>query len=434
MKQMNKTALAAATLFAAASQLSAAGLDRSGQSVAAIFNAPGTASLSFGHVMPSVSGRDSAGNKYDVGVDYNQVGLSYTGALGEDFSYSVIMDQPFGANIEYGTDPTTSTLGGTMADMSSTGLTFVGRYKLSERFSVFAGVGAEQITGDVDLNGTAYRDALALGEVVDGINNSAITNKVVAGALACAKKIGLSLICTADETAALTAVNSVTSIATVAANYAVEKGNFENNGGYSLRMGTSNKPTYLIGAAYEIPDIALRVAGTYRLETKHKADTTETLLGSTTKSSVEFVTPRSFNLEAQSGIAADTLVTFSYRWTEFSRVDLTPTRLGSDLVNLEDSTRWSLGMARRFNEQLAGSATLTYEPYSKDETVSPLGPTDGLIGLSLGANYKSDGMSLSGGVNYTWLGDADAGVGGKSQASFRDNHAIGLGLKAEFTF
>jgi long-subunit fatty acid transport protein len=206
------------------------------------------------------------------------------------------------------------------------------------------------------------------------------------------------------------------------------------NGGYNFSMEEDYSVGYLIGAAYEIPDIALRLAVTYRFETDHTSSTTESMFGAVVPGSVDYVTPQSLNIDFQTGIAEGTLLTAGFRWTEFSAVDVIPTLLGSDLVNLDDSFRYSLGIARRFNDNFAGSLTLTYEPEGDGATVSPLGPTDGQFGITLGGRYTEGNMSISGGVNYTWLGDAFAGVADQPVASFSGSTALGIGLRAEFTF
>ena len=62
---------------------------------------------------------------------------------------------------------------------------------------------------------------------------------------------------------------------------------------------------YLVGAAYERPDIALRVALTYHSETSHDLDLTEDNIAPTTPitSTQEVKLPQALNLEFQSGVA-----------------------------------------------------------------------------------------------------------------------------------
>lgn len=419
---MNKF-ITGAVLALLSSQAQAAGLDRSGQSIASIFAADGTASLSFGYVMPSVTGTDSRGADYDVGESYTQTAITYTNALkGTGFNYSLIFDQPYGANVDYDANPATSNLGGTMADLDSRALTVIGRYKFGDRFSIFGGIGVERIEADVALNGLSYAGAIstaAVASTVPGLDSTLL---------------GAAL---SGSTAAATAIDSTYGAGTTAAlgsAVASTSGSFLGTGGYTFAMDQSTKPTYLIGAAYEIPDIALRISGTYRFQTEHSADTTEELLGRTVRDSVDFVSPASFNLDFQTGIMEGTLLTASYRWTDFSAVDIVPTALGSDLVNLDDGHRYTLGVARRFSESFAGSMSISYEPENDNDTVSPLGPTDGLWGVSLAGQYSSGALKISGGLNYSWLGDAVAGVAERPAASFEDNHAVGIGFKAEMVF
>lgn len=112
---MKYALLSASALAISAASAHAAGLDRSGQSIAPIFATDNTASLSFGYVMPSLTGEDIGGpGDYDdsVGENYSVIGLSYTNAVNSAFNYSVILDQPYGVDIDYGADPTASNLGG----------------------------------------------------------------------------------------------------------------------------------------------------------------------------------------------------------------------------------------------------------------------------------------------------------------------------------
>jgi long-subunit fatty acid transport protein len=143
--------------------------------------------------------------------------------------------------------------------------------------------------------------------------------------------------------------------------------------------------------------------------------------------------PRSVNLDFQTGIAEGTLLTAGFRWAEWGSVDLKPTVLGSDLIGLKDSRAYSLGVARRFNENFAGSVTFDYEEAS-GEPVSSLGPVDGVQSLTIGGRYSKDGMNISGGINYSWLGDANAKGSSGTVATFTDNSSVGLGLNVNFSF
>ncbi len=427
---VSKLTLVSCALAIAAGPSFAGGLDRSGQSISAIFAEPGTASLSFGVVMPSITGTDAGGNSYDVGDTYQQLGLSYTGAFTDKLTYAIIVDQPYGANVTYGNSPLTSALGGTMADLSSKAATIVARYAVTDRFSILGGVSFESVEGTVSLNGIAYRDA---------ISTSAVTATFNAGLPGGAPQLDSTLLgaALAGSTAAQTAIDTAYGAGTfsaLATNVGSTATGFATNGGYRFNMARDNSVGVLIGAAYEIPDIALRLAGTYRFETDHSASTVENMLGLTVPGSVNYVTPQSFNLDFQTGIAQNTLLTANFRWTDFSEVDVVPTLLGSDLVNLGDARRFSIGVARRFSDSFAGTVSLSYEPDSHDATVSPLGPTDGLYGITIGGRYTRNNVNISGGINYTVLGDANAGVADQPVAAFTGNSVLGIGIKAEITF
>ena len=137
------TKAATATLLGATAlsgTASAGGLDRSNQSVLAIFNDPGTISFSLSYVEPNLEGEDIGNTgSYDAGDSYLQYQFSYTNRINDRFSYAIINDQPFGADVFYDDDPLTSNIGGTEADLESDAFSFIGKYDFNDRISVFGG-------------------------------------------------------------------------------------------------------------------------------------------------------------------------------------------------------------------------------------------------------------------------------------------------------
>ncbi len=429
---MHKHTLVAAALCAAAGTAQAGGLDRSGQPISAIFAGDNSIAFSLGYVTPSVTGTDLGGTgSYDVGEGYSQFSFSYTNEVTDAFSYALLVEQPYGTNVNYNGNPLTDNLAGTNADLSSRAASVILRYKIGDRFSVHGGVSYESVKADVALNGVAYRNAITAAAVTRSFNASrpagtpALSSRTLAAALGgnarAAARIGRNY-----GAGALPGV--------LAPAFAAQSARFVGNGGYAFNMQEDSTFNYLLGATYEIPDIALRFSATYRFETDHSASTTEAVFGSVVPGNISYKTPQSLNLDFQTGISQSTLLTASFRWTDFSEVDVIPLLLQSDLVNLDDSHRYTVGLAHRFNESLAGSVTFIYEPENNRSTVSPLGPTDGLFGITVGGQYRNDDLTFSGGINYSWLGDAVAGVAGQPVASFTDNSALGVGVKAEFTF
>lgn len=419
---MQRYLVGAAVLALTAGMAQAGGLDRSNQSVLSVFAPDDAFDVSFGVVTPKITGSDGLGASYDVGESYTQFGLSYTKQINDQMALALIFDQPFGADINYDTDPTTSMLGGTMADLNSKAFSAVGKYQINDRVSVFGGLRLQGVDATVALNGAAYLNAITISGVaatVPGLDAS-VLGAAVGG--------------DAASQAAIDGTYGAGTFATLAGAVTTAQTGFAATNGYNFTMANDYGVGYTIGAAYEIPDIAFRLAATYHSEIDHNATTVENLLGDTINGTTSYVTPRSFNLDFQTGIAADTLLTASYRWTEFSKVDVVPTRLGSDLVNLGDSQRYTVGIGRKFSDSFSGSLTISYEPEGGDATVSPLGPTDGLLGITLGGKYTNGNTSISGGINYSKLGDANAGVNDTAVASFSGSSAIGVGFKISHSF
>lgn len=143
---MNKLTTAGAVLLATTSLAAAGGLDRSGQSINALFETGNHVELSFGSVSPSISGIGPSGiapspaqaNTGNVAKSYTQVGAAYKGQLTENTSVAIIFDQPFGADVNYA--KADYSLSGSAASVTSTGLTLLGRQISDEHFSVHGGL------------------------------------------------------------------------------------------------------------------------------------------------------------------------------------------------------------------------------------------------------------------------------------------------------
>ena len=375
MENMKTLVTSAAIAALAAGSAQAAGLDRSGQFLGDLFAEGNVLKFSYGKVMPSVSGTDATDStiRYDnVAQDYTRTGLSLKTDINDAFSFALILDEPFGADVVYPGDGATSQLGGLSAKIETQATTLVGRYKFGNGFSVHAGLRSQSIEGSVNLSGIAY----------GGLNS------------------------------------------------------------YNLQTSKGRETGYLVGAAYERPDIALRVALTYNSAIDYSLTGTEVLLDGTTPiGTYELKTssPESLNLEFQTGVAANTLVFGSIRYAKWGDFEvpqsITPPFLsGANLASLDDTVSYNIGVARRFSDQFAGSISITYEA-SGDGLVSPLSATDGLLGISIGGAYDvSDQITVSGGINYSAIGDATPDRDGTVRANFTDNSAVGVGFSVAYKF
>lgn len=198
---------------------------------------------------------------------------------------------------------------------------------------------------------------------------------------------------------------------------------------------------YLVGVAYEKPEIALRVALTYHSQIDHDLTTTEnSALGAGRVSPTDINTPQALNLEFQSGVAADTLVFGAIRWVDWTAFEITPDDYnvvsgGGSLVSFaDDRVTYTLGLGRRLNESWSVAGSLNFEDHTGSPTGN-LGPTDGRWGATLAAVHKRGNMTLTTGLSYVAVGDADTQVGAAVPGGiFRDNHAWGAGIKVGFRF
>lgn len=193
---------------------------------------------------------------------------------------------------------------------------------------------------------------------------------------------------------------------------------------------------YVIGVAWEKPEIAARVALTYNSKISHDLSQTESsLLVGTVNSSSEIETPQSVNLDFQTGVAPKTLLFGSIRWVDWPQTVYNPPNYPptSALVDYDDPTwTYSLGLGYQFSEQFSGAVTLGYES-STNEPVSNLGPTDGFWSIGLGGTYSMERAKISGGVRYTDLGDATAdGAGPGARANFSGNSAWSVGIQVTY--
>lgn len=227
--------------------------------------------------------------------------------------------------------------------------------------------------------------------------------------------------------------------------------------GYNIEIEQEEAFGWLAGFAYQIPEIALKAAVTYRSEIKHKAigNETFTLQEATTiapdvivpagtirtldNAGVNAITPQSVNLDLQTGVAANTIAFANVRWVHWDQFAVTPKYLknasGNNLIDYSDD-QWSanVGVGRKFNNKWSGSASVGYDS-GAGNPVTTLGPTEGYWNVGLGAQYSpAENYFIQGGVKYFWLGDATAKAGTNELGDFEDNHALGYGMKIGYRF
>ncbi len=210
---------------------------------------------------------------------------------------------------------------------------------------------------------------------------------------------------------------------------------------YVLNKTSSTAYGYLVGAAYEKPEIAMRVALSYVSAIDHDFSGTDTytfLNGGPANFTTTI--PQSWQLDFQTGIAADTLLFGSVQWRDWSEFDIITRRAPDPFAadprtelssNTKDSMAYTLGLGRKFNDTLSGAVSVGYEPDGGGLSGN-LAPTGGYTSLTLAAVYTApNGTKVTVGGTYGEIGDATtSSIGGK----FTDNSFSGVGVKVGWTF
>lgn len=147
-----KQFLLAGTAILAASGAYAGGIDRSGQGIGFIFEPGNYAEFSYGIVSPSVTNGAGglAGPTGDVSPTYSLLGAAYKRDLSETLSIGVQIDQPYGAHVQYPAVP----FGGGYAELTSSAINVIGRYKFAGGFSAHAGLSYTTIDGRIFVPGS----------------------------------------------------------------------------------------------------------------------------------------------------------------------------------------------------------------------------------------------------------------------------------------
>jgi long-subunit fatty acid transport protein len=367
-----KTALLASTcLLALPLAAQAGGLEKSGQPVTLLFEKGDIVNVELAYGIPTVTGVDSFGTDSDDSAeDFLRYGGGIKKDISEKWSAALIIDEPYGADLAYA--PGDFAFGGSFADFHSVEVTGLARYKLNKNFSVHGGLRIARFGGDAATVGAAYGPA----------------------------------------------------------------------SGYTFEGDDDWGFGYVVGAAFEIPEKALRVALTFGSAIDFELDSTETFSaavgGKVVESTTEISMPKSVNLDFQTGIAPKTLLFGSMRWTNYEGWEVRAPAFAEAfdaILASKDYNIWTykLGVGRQFTPHWAGAVQALYEP-AINKTLGPLNPTDGAIGLGVGATYTTDsGIKIGGAAEYRWLGDSDI-QGPFASAEFTDNYALGLGISITAPF
>jgi long-chain fatty acid transport protein len=200
--------------------------------------------------------------------------------------------------------------------------------------------------------------------------------------------------------------------------------------GTRLVMNGESEYGYIGGVAYEIPDIKLRVALSYESKIDYSFGTRFAagggVIGQTTAATAE-----AWNLEFQSGVAANTLVFGSIRYAKWADAQINV--LGTVITSNTNVTSYELGVARRFNDAFVGFFAIGYEA-PEDTPQGAFAPTDGQFDIKFGGQASlGKGVKLGASIKYSRHGDAIVPTLGPA-GSFNDPSVLTVGFKLSKNF
>ncbi|MEI1680977.1 outer membrane protein transport protein [Acinetobacter baumannii] len=238
--------------------------------------------------------------------------------------------------------------------------------------------------------------------------------------------------------------------------------------GYNANFKQQGEVGWLLGGSYQLPDMALKAAITYRSKIKYKFQVDEDIFGEplslVENDKTKLETPASLNIDFQTGISEKSLVYMSLRWVNWKDFETRPPQYGAlSEVSMKEVTGGTytqgfkldsyqndqysatLGIARQFTEKWSASTDVSWDSGTGDPA-STLGPVKGYWSLGLGLQFNpAKNYFIAGGIKYFWLGDTKTEDGTyylpiegikpfAEQANFKDNHAIAYGLKFGYRF
>lgn len=459
----------------------AAALDRSGQSMSAFLQPGNYFEAGLSVLDPDVSGTDISGKATgDMAGDYYFPNAAIKLQLTDKISFGLLYDQPFGADAGFSGNNIFVANPATNIAVDASQQSVILTRAEAQAQTVFDGLSAQQRVGaalqarGVDL--TTQAGLAQLTGTLQAYNapNSAVKTQIDAGVLAAAKaraqaqaqgainQANASVANTTGNTqvevdtnnlAMIFGVSPIKNITLYAGPaYQTVRGNVSLRGnaysilnGYDANIKETSGIGWLAGAAYQIPEIALKASVTYRSEIDHDVIMIEkvaspAVMGMPPKQST-ITTPQSVNLDLQSGIMADTVAFANIRWVNWKDFAIKPEKFGivTNGLNLVDYTddQWSVnaGVGRKVTDKWAGNVSVGYDT-GAGNPVTTLGPTEGYWNAGVGVQYSpTPATFISGGVKYFWLGDAEAKVSsGTVVGKFEDNNAIAYGLKMGYRF
>lgn len=227
----------------------------------------------------------------------------------------------------------------------------------------------------------------------------------------------------------------------------------------------------VVGVAYEIPEIMLRAALTYRAKGNHEVDATENLiigkqgilpaLGDYNKIdpitraigglpdltfgdiNLKINTPQSVNLDFQTGLSEkyQLLGMVNARWVDWSAFEIAPkavTELTKEPLAYynKDQLSVEVALAKQITPKFAGEVRVGYDT-GTGEPLSLLGPYNSTKSIAMGGQYDiNENLLVAGGAQYMWLegGNVTSKDGSVALAKADDGKIVAVGMKVGYRF
>lgn len=207
----------------------------------------------------------------------------------------------------------------------------------------------------------------------------------------------------------------------------------------------------VVGVAYEMKDIALRVEGIIQPKTDMTLTAkSATIVGgglaaATAVSGSSLVIPQTITLNVQSGIAEDTLLFGSIHKADWDNAQIAIPQNATTLApaigsSFSSKTAYSIGLGRKISDDLSLIASYSTEDGGGSTSTDPFTLTDGYQTLGVAARYTRDNMTFTAGYGYTKVGDVLVSYDltalgmGVLTADYKDNDISAIGVKIGFSF
>ncbi|MEM8775014.1 MAG: outer membrane protein transport protein [Pseudomonadota bacterium] len=201
---------------------------------------------------------------------------------------------------------------------------------------------------------------------------------------------------------------------------------------YTLDVDTDISFGYVLGVAYEKPEIGLRVSLTYDSRITHEFED-----NNGTPFDVEI--PQAVTLNFRTGLSQKTLLFGSVRWQEWTEFEVAPEDFLTNPLNVDslpiafgttDYITYELGLGRRFSEMWSGAFTVGFEEGGADP-VGNLEGRDGFTSFGASIRYSQPAYDVTFGVKYFLFGDTETTT---IAANFEDNEALAIGMQVGYRF